>query len=188
VIEHVTFLRLEETAALLVAHEGVVFPAVPQADDDLRELTRPFVAFGVCEMRIAVEIERFRLARRGDEVPAGPPAADVVERGKLAGDVKRLVVGGRGGGDESEPLRHRCQAGEQGQRLELDDVARRAARRLDILVPHGQAVREEHRMELRAFGRPRQLNIMSEVDAGIRLALRMTPGRDVMPGRVNEGV
>jgi hypothetical protein len=35
---------MEELPGLLVADEGIVVPAVPQPDDDLRELARPLVA------------------------------------------------------------------------------------------------------------------------------------------------
>ena len=40
-------VRLEEQPAVLVAHEGIVVPAIPQAHDDFDEFLRALVALMV---------------------------------------------------------------------------------------------------------------------------------------------
>jgi hypothetical protein len=56
VIEHVELGRVVELARRLVVDEGVRFPAVPQAGDDVDELLRPIVARVVVEVRVAAEV------------------------------------------------------------------------------------------------------------------------------------
>ena len=55
-IEHVQLVRIEIDAALLVAEERVVFPAIPQARDDIVELAGAFIAHGMIRMLLEVEI------------------------------------------------------------------------------------------------------------------------------------
>jgi hypothetical protein len=82
VVEHVHPLGVKIDAALDIADEGVLGPAVPQPGHDIEELAGPAVAFAVLHMLGQSEIER-RIGVRGrDQVPAGPAAADVVERGE----------------------------------------------------------------------------------------------------------
>ena len=101
---------VEVDAALDVAHEGVVGPAVPQAGDDVVELARAAVALAVLHVLVEAEIQRRVRIGGGDDVPAGAPAADVVERGEPAGDVVGRVEGRGGGGDQPDAL------GDGGQR------------------------------------------------------------------------
>jgi hypothetical protein len=51
---------------------------------------------------VAAEILRLFLHARGDQVPAGAAAADMVEGSELARHVERLVVAGARGGDEAD--------------------------------------------------------------------------------------
>src|SRR5208282_5400369 len=105
--------------ARLVADEGVVLPTVPQSGDDAGEFFGAFVAGVVVQVLVAVEVACLLVRPGGDDVPAGPPAADVVQRGVFAGDMDRLVVGGRRGGDEADAGGLGGQRGHQRQRLEL---------------------------------------------------------------------
>ena len=109
VVEHMHALRVEEYAARRVAEEGVVRPTVPKAGHHVEELAGAAVARGVLPVLVAAEIPRLHRIAGGDEVPAGAAAADVVQRGEFPRDVVGLVVGGRGGGDQPEPLRHHRQ-------------------------------------------------------------------------------
>jgi hypothetical protein len=51
----------------------------------------------------------------------------------------------------------------------------------------GDVVGEKHHVHLGALGGLRQFDIVLKVDAGIGLRLGMTPGGDVVAGRVEEG-
>ena len=87
VIEHMHLLRIEEDAALGIADEGIVGKAVPQAGDDIVEFPRALIALAMLDMLVEAEIQRCVRVGRGDDVPAGAAAADMVERGETAGDV-----------------------------------------------------------------------------------------------------
>ncbi len=100
---------IEVNAAVDIADEGVVGPAVPQARDHIEELARPLVAFAMLHVILKAEIQRGIGIGCGDEIPAGAAAADVVERREFARDVIGLIEGGRCGGDKSDPLGHRCE-------------------------------------------------------------------------------
>jgi hypothetical protein len=77
---------------------------------------------------------------------------------------------------------------EQGQRLELADVAgRRAAERVDVVAPDADAVGEEDEIELRRFRDLREAPVMGRIDAGIGLGIRMALGGDVVAAGIQEG-
>lgn len=104
-----------KTAGALVQDKGVVVPAVPQSSGHAEELFRALVAVGVLQMFGAAEIPGFGLNIGGDEVSSGPAVAEVVQRGKLSGDVIRLVIRCGLGGDEPDPVcadGQGCQEGE----------------------------------------------------------------------------
>ena len=87
-----------------IAHEGVVGKAVPEARHHVIELAGTGVALAVLHVLLEPEVQRRIRIGGGDDVPAGAPAADVVEGGEPAGDVIGHVEGGRGGGDEPDVL------------------------------------------------------------------------------------
>ena len=76
--------------------------AVPQARHHVVELARAAVALAVLHVLVEPEVQRRVRIGGGDDVPAGAPAADVVERGEAARDVIGRVEGGRAGGDETD--------------------------------------------------------------------------------------
>src|SRR6516162_4886276 len=102
VIKVMQLVGMEELPGRLVADEGVVVPGVPKADDDAGELARPVVALAVLVVFFAAEVARLVLLAGGDEVPPCPPSRQPIERGELARHVERLVVAGRGGGNEAD--------------------------------------------------------------------------------------
>ena len=102
VVERVLPARVEEDAGRPVARERVVLVGVPQALGDPDELQAAAVAGVVVEVLLAAEVRRRARVAAGDHVPAGPAAADQLQRGQPAGDVERVVVGGGHGGDEAE--------------------------------------------------------------------------------------
>ena len=104
VVEHVHLGGIEVDAALDVADEGIVGPAIPQAGHHVVELARARVALVVLHVLVHAEIERRVGVGGGDDVPAGAAAGDVVERGEAARDVIGRVEGGRAGGDEADML------------------------------------------------------------------------------------
>ena len=85
---------IEERAGGTVAHERVGIPAVPQADNDLGELARAAIALDLGRVRDAAEILRLGFVARGDQVPAAAALADEIERGELARQRERLLIGG----------------------------------------------------------------------------------------------
>ncbi|CUI61657.1 Uncharacterised protein [Achromobacter xylosoxidans] len=178
--------RVEILAAVLVAQEGVVLPAVPQAQHHVVELGGAGIAAGVLDVLVQVEVLRLALAAGSDQVPARAAAADVVERGELARHVVRLVVGGRNRGDQADFLGHGGQRRQQRQRLEV--VAARGARqRRQVGVAHADRVGQEDGVELGGLGATRQLGVMAEIDRRVGLGVGMAPGGDVVAGLHQEG-
>src|SRR4029450_10041786 len=87
VIEHMPLAFVIELARRFVVEEGIRVPGVPQPLDDVNEFARTRVPGGVLELRVAVEVERFRLRPGGDDIPAGAALADQIERGEGTGDM-----------------------------------------------------------------------------------------------------
>src|SRR5471032_3016706 len=101
-MKDVHLVEVEPDAAFLILQEGVVLPAVPQARHHVMKLRGAVVADTVLEMLVAAEVHGLVLGLRGDEIPAGAAAADVIDGEEAAGDVVRLVVGSRAGRDETD--------------------------------------------------------------------------------------
>src|SRR5262249_35556459 len=106
------FRFIEEPPSLFIEGEGILLPAVPEALYHIDELCGPRVTRVIVGVLFAVEVAGLGLGPGGDDVPARAAIADEIERREFAGDVERLVVGGRGRGDEADVLRH---DGERGQ-------------------------------------------------------------------------
>src|SRR5262245_66071988 len=92
-IEEMQLGTVEVKAVRLVGDDCIVLPAVPQTEHDLGELVCPRVTVAVARMGVAAEIVGFRDRERGHEIPAGAPAADLIERCKKAGHVEWLELG-----------------------------------------------------------------------------------------------
>src|SRR5262245_41788245 len=93
-----------ETTLLLVEHERVVVPGIPEAAHHLDELAGATVAHRLRQMVLAAEILRLRVVGRGHEIPARASAADQIERRKTACNMVGLVVSRRRGAHEPDVL------------------------------------------------------------------------------------
>ena len=167
VAQHMHPRRVHEDAAGLVADEGVVGEAVPEAGDDVEEFARPLVALAMRHVLVMAEIQRGIGVGGGHEVPGRAPAADVVQRGELPRHVPGVVVGGGRRGDQPDPLRHHGQRREQGQRLEAGDRVA-ALQRLDRHVQHGVVVGHEEGVELRRLQRLDEAHHVLQVEIRVR--------------------
>lgn len=110
--------RVEVPFRFAVADKRIVVPAVPQSLHHFDKLDGPVVAGIVLVMPLASEVEGFGDVRRGDDIPPGAAAADVVERGEFPGNVVGLVIAGRRGGAETDMRRDGRERRQQGQRVE----------------------------------------------------------------------
>src|SRR5688572_6903174 len=111
----------------------------------------------------------------------------MVERGELAGDVIGLIVGCRGGSDETNIARDGGKCRQQGDRLELRDIADgRAAERFDVRSAGADAVSHEDQVELCCFGHLRQADIVRKIGTGVSLRIWMAPGSDVVAGGIKK--
>ncbi|GAA3310975.1 hypothetical protein GCM10020295_79470 [Streptomyces cinereospinus] len=169
-------------AALTVEQDGVVLPAVPQLGGDLDELARPLVAQRVLQVLVLPEVAGLVHGAGGDDVPAGPAAADVVQGGELAGGVEGLVEGGGDGGDQAHVLGDRRQGRQQGERFEA------AERVVADLAPQGQSVGEEDGVEQAALGGACEVLEVAQVGDTFGLGARMPPGGVVVAGVHQESV
>ncbi len=182
VVDGVDAVGVGVDAAGAVMDARVVLPAVPQLAHDIDELGRATIAVAVRVALGEAEIAG-RLGRPGgDDVPARPSGADMVERGELAGEVVGLVVGGGGGADQPDVLGRAGDGGEQGQRFQL------ALRDMADAAADGELVGEEHGIELAALGDARDLPIIADVGDALGLRLRVEPRGLVMAGGGNEDV
>lgn len=116
VIDDVDLVPLGPHAALRVGHDRVVLPAIPQLLGDLDELVRPLVAPRVRRLGVKAEVPGGVVACRRDDVPARAAAADMVQRREPPGEIVRVVVTGRGGGDQANPAGGPGDRGQQRER------------------------------------------------------------------------
>ena len=93
-----------------VTDDGVVVPAVPHPHHDLDEFVCARVTVGVIGMDGLTEIGRGQWRDGGDDVPAGAPAAEVIQCCESTGELPRFVVGRRAGANQPDVV------GDGGQR------------------------------------------------------------------------
>ena len=152
---------VQEDARRLVAREGVVLIAVPQALDDVDELAGPLVALAVLEVLVATIVPGGALQAGGHYVPSRAALADMVQRAELPGDVVGLPIRSGQGADETD-LRGRDRQGrQQGQRLQAVEEMRGGVGRDE------RAVDDEHQVELGGLGQPGVVDVPVDVDAGV---------------------
>ena len=177
-------LGIEIDAVLDVADEGVVGPAVPEAGDDVEELAGAAVALAMLHMLVQAEIQRRVGVGGGDQVPAGAPAADMVERGESARDRDRA----RSKVVDAVAIRPRCSVttASAGSSVsgsnEVDGGA--ALQRLHRHVQHGQMIGHEEGVEPAALQRLGEAHQMREVEIGVGEGAGIAPGGgvDARPG------
>ena len=188
VVEHMAVCRVEHPTTGLVPHKGVGVPAVPQALHHIGKLAGTFVAVGMGQVVLQVEIARLELAGRGDQVPARSPAAQVVQRGKLARNVKGLIEAGRGRAHQADALGHGRERRQQRERLELRHIAvRGAAQYLRPVAPGAHTVGQKQQVKARRLGDLGQLTVVTDVEPRTGHRVRVAPGRDVVAGGVQKG-
>ena len=175
-VEHVHPLGVEIDPLLDIADKRIVGPAVPQPGDDVEELPRPAIALAVFHVLGQTEIQCGIRVGGGDQIPRRAPAADVVERGKAAGDRIGRLEGGGCRRDQPEMLGHHRQHRQQGQRVE------RGHRRAVLQgrhrhVEHTEMVGHEPRVEAALFELLRKTDQVLEIEVGVG------PGAGIAPPR-----
>ena len=90
VVEEMQLCRIEIDAAGFVGDDGAVFKTVPQPEHHFGEFAGAGVAVAVMRMRLPAEIIRLSHGKRRHQIPAGAPAADLVEGGKEPRHMERL--------------------------------------------------------------------------------------------------
>jgi hypothetical protein len=178
VVEAMNLLRPGKEARRLVLHDRVVLPGVPMAKHDRHEFVGAVVALVVGDRLLAPHVLRFTVVERGDHVPGRAPLAHQVERGEHARHVERLVVAGRIGGAEPEPLRRHAHDREHGHRVELhatNAVLHGMRVVMAVHVRHRQPVVEEAEMKFSFLQHAADMPIVVG-RPGIRARERMAPG------------
>ena len=187
VVERMHLVGIEEHAAVDVTDEGVIGPGVPEASDDVVELARAAITLAVLHVLFEAEVQRGIGVGRGDDVPAGAAAAEVVERSKAPGNVIGHVEGGRAGGDEADVRGRLRQRRQQRERLERGrGVA--ALQRIHRHVEHGHVVGHEEGVELGGLELLNCLLDVREVEVHVGPGAGIAPRAGVDAGRPHEGV
>ncbi len=139
-------LRSSEQAGYLVLDDGIVLPRVPVAEYDFHELVSPIVAQVVPDDFIAAHVLRLAVIKGRDDVPSRPPIGHQIERRKQACHMEWLVVAGRIGRAETEPLGRHAHHGEHRHRIQLH-AANAMPNRVRVIAPvhvgHRQTVIEK---------------------------------------------
>lgn len=151
-----------EDAAITIAQDGVRFPSVPVAVDDLHEFVGAIIAQVMIQVLIRTEIRRLGIIERGHDVPGHPTAQHQIHGREEARDVERLVIGGRIGQAQPQFRGGHPHDGRDGRCIELD----RANTVFDgrtvvvmIAVRNGQTVIEKGQVELARLQRARNAGV-----------------------------
>ena len=134
---------------------------------------------------VEAEIQRRVRIGGGDDVPAGATAADVIERGKAAGDMIGLVEGGRAGRDQPDMFGDAGQRRQQRERLERGDGVA-ALERIDRHVEHGQMVGHEEGVEFSGLELLDQPLDMRKIEIGVRPRAGIAPRAGMNADRPHE--
>ncbi len=134
--------------------------------------------------RMLRQAEVLRGLRRagGDDVPAGPPAADMIQRGEQPRQIIRFQIGRGRRRDQPDA------AGDGGDRRQPCDRLDARARRITDIVRQCRPVGKKHRIEFRELGALRQVLIIADVEHTLRRGPFVSPSRFVMTARINEQV
>ena len=95
----------------------IVFPAVPQLNDDVGEFRRTLIAHCVDFRAIKPEVLRCRIAVGRYQVPGCTATADVVDRRQAPRQIERLVIGRRSRRYHTDMLGRSRYGGQQNGRL-----------------------------------------------------------------------
>ncbi|BAV75684.1 hypothetical protein PCAU_3475 [Pseudomonas chlororaphis subsp. aurantiaca] len=185
-VEAVQLVRVEIHPALGIANEGVVRPAVPEPGDHLIELPRPGITLVMGEGLLQAEVQRGIGVGGGDDIPAGATVAQMIEGSETPGDMKRLVVGGRGRRHQADVFGGLAEGGQQGEGFERGG-GMAAFQGLDGHVEQGQVVGHEKRIETRPLQGLGETLEVGEVEVGVAIGARVAPGAGVNADRAHEG-
>jgi hypothetical protein len=133
-------------AGLAIIEHRIVCPAVPQGLDHGDEFVGAGIAVGMADRAVVAVVAGRRGQPGGDDVPADPAVADVIQRGELPCEVEWLGVRGRGRGDQADSAGCASQRAECGNRFEPV-----AGGRFDHLAQR-QRVGQEDRVEQAGLG------------------------------------
>ena len=120
----------------------------------LHELVGTVVSLVVRGRLSKAHVARLVVVDRGDDVPRRPTAREVVERGEHTGHVEGLVVGGRVGSTQAEPVGSHAHCREHCDWVELHAADARFHRVPVVAaehVGHRQPVIEEAEIEAARF-------------------------------------
>ena len=106
-------------AVLAVTDDRVVLPAVPRAYGRVDEFMSRCIAVSMVRMGGFAEGRRGQRRDGGDDVPARPAAAEMIQRRKPAGEFPGLAVGRRAGPDQPDIAGDSGQSREHRNRVEL---------------------------------------------------------------------
>ena len=168
-------------AALTVTDDRAVPPAVPRALHHIDELVGPRVPVGMVGVEGLTEVGRGQRRNRGDDVPAGPARAEMIQRREPAGQLPRLAVGGRAGPDQPDA------AGDGGQRGQHRDRVELRLRQVGGPVfGDGDVVGQEDRIHQAAFGDPGDVGVVGQPENAAYVVRDHAPGRLVVAVRPDE--
>ena len=178
-VEHVHAVGIEINAFLDITHKSVLGKTVPQTGHDVEELAGAAIALAVVHVLGQPEIQRGVGIGGGDQVPAGAAAADMVERGKAAGDHIGRLEGRRGGGDQPQMLGAHRQHRQQGQGIERGHRGA-ALQRGHRHVEDRQMVGHEPRVEAALLQLLGEADQVLQVEVGVGVGAGIAP-----PGGMN---
>ncbi|ESX88701.1 hypothetical protein X756_10660 [Mesorhizobium sp. LSHC412B00] len=184
VVDRMDLVGIGEIARCLVDKQGFVFPAVPQCLDDIEEFGGALIAKGVLDIAVAAEIAGLLVHGRRHHIPRRPALADMVERGKHAGDIVGLAVGARGGGDEADMPGHAGKRRQQRQRFQAGIGVMGYAALYGI--PDRDMVGDEDRIDPGALGRLDEIAVEVEVEHFAARRARMAPRHAMIALRIEE--
>ena len=161
--------RIEKLAAGFVMRQRIVLPAIPKPLHHVQIFGGnliPHVMRGM--LRLAV-IGCTAFQPGGHDVPARAPAADMVERRELPGNVIRLAIAHGERAHQADMLGDARKRRENGDRLEPVEVMRAGLRGDE------DAIRDEQKIEFPGFGELGLALIIAKICAGAGLRVRVAP-------------
>ena len=173
-IQDVHAVGVEKDPVFHVTNEGVICPTVPQAGHHVVKFSGFVVPLGMRDVLLEAKIEGRLWVGRGDEVPAGAPITDVVQRCELPCDMIGIVESGGRGGDEAQTFGDHSQSREKRERIK-GRRGRAAFEGVHRHVQQGQMIGHEERVEFGAFQGLGEPGDMAKIKIGIRVGAGVTP-------------
>ena len=179
--------RVGEDRILPIHDHGIGVPAVPEFPAHLHVLVRLVVAqFG--GLAFGPVIGLLVPVDRGDDVPRGASAGQVVDGRPEARGVERMLVAGRKGGGDADAAGDRGDPGQQGDRVvfrRLGGIAQGRGERAGIGIGNVVEVGEEHHVEQAAFTDPGDVLVELRARPVVvgEFGLRMPPHSETVVAR-----